>query len=59
MDIKKIKRFEMEEIQDFCNSIEEYGHIYHYPAERLDEPFNKIMEGIEEVQKLMRDSFEM
>ena len=59
MDIKKIKNFEMSEILDFYYHIEEYGHIYHYPPEKLNEPFKKIMEGIEEVQQLMNDSFEM
>lgn len=59
MDIKKIKAEEMSDIQDFCNGIEDYGHIYLYPPEKLDEPFKKIMEGIAEVQQLMNDSFEM
>lgn len=58
-DIKEIKAQEMSDIQDFCYSIEEYGHIYHYPADKLDEPFNKIMEGIHEIAELMKDSFEM
>jgi len=59
MDIKEIKNFEMSEILDFYYHIEEYGHIYYYPPEKLNEPFKKIMEGIEEVQQLMNDSFEM
>lgn len=59
MDIAKIKAEEMDDIQDFCNGIQEYGHIYHYPKEMLDEPFKKIMEGINEVNQLMKDSFEM
>ena len=59
MDIKKIKSQEVEEIFDFWQGLQDYGHIYHYPPERLDEPFRKIMEGIEEVQGLMNDSFEM
>lgn len=59
MDIKVIKAEEMSDIQDFCNGITDYGHIYHYPPEELDAPFKKIMEGIAEVQKLMNDSFEM
>lgn len=29
--------------------LQDYGHIYHYPPEKLDEPFKKIIEGIEEV----------
>lgn len=59
MDIKEIKKFEIEEIYDFWQGLQEYGHIYHYPPEKLDEPFRKIMEGIEEVQKLMKDSWDM
>ena len=59
MDIKKLKSVEMSDIRDFCDGIDEYGHIYHYPPERLDEPFKKIMEGIEEVQQLMKESFDM
>lgn len=59
MDIKELKKPEMQEILDFYYGIEEYGHIYHYPPEKLDEPFRKILEGIKEVQKLMDDSYEM
>jgi len=59
MDIKQIKSIEMQEIRDFCDTIDDYGHVYHYPAEKLNEPFKKILEGIEEVRKLMNDSFEM
>lgn len=59
MNIKEIKKNEMQEIIDFYHDINDYGHIYHYPPERLDEPFKKILEGIEEIQKLMKDSFEM
>ena len=44
---------------DFLEGLQDYGHIYHYPPEKLDEPFKKIMEGIEEIQRLMKDSFEM
>lgn len=56
-DINQIKRFEMEEILDFYNTIIEYGHIYHFPPEKLDEPFNKILEGIKEIQNLMDESY--
>jgi len=49
----------MGEIIDFYYGIEEFGHIYHFPPERLDEPFKKIMEGIKEVQQLMDDSWGM
>jgi hypothetical protein len=58
-DIKVLKKEEMQEILDFYYGIKEYGHIYHYPPEKLDEPFKKILEGIAEVQKLMDDSWSM
>lgn len=59
MDIKKIKQYEIQEIRDFLEGLEDYGHIYHYPPEKLDGPFEKILEGIEEVHQLMKNSFEM
>ncbi len=59
MDIKQIKQTEIQEIWDFLLGLEEYGHIYHYPPEKLNEPFKKILEGIEEVQKLMKESWSM
>ena len=59
MDIKKIKKEEVSEMYDFLEGLQDYGNIYHYPPEKLDEPFKKIMEGIEEIQQLMKDSFEM
>lgn len=59
MDIKEIKQTEMSDIYDFWQLIEDYGHIYHYPAENLDAPFKKIMEGIAEVKKMMNDSYGM
>lgn len=58
-DIRDIKKQEMEDIQDFCYTIEDYGHIFHLPVERLDASFKKIMEGIEEVKQMMKDSFGM
>jgi len=59
MNIEEIKSEEMEEIRDFCDRINEYGHIYHYPVEKLDMPFKKIIEGIEEITRMMNDSWEM
>lgn len=59
MDIKEIKKIEIGEIYDFLQGLEDYGHIYHYPPEKLDEPFKKIMEGIDEIHKLMDDSWSM
>ena len=58
-DIQEVKNIEMIEINDFCETIREYGHIYHYPVEKLDVPFKKIMEGIEEIQEMMNDSWSM
>lgn len=59
MDIKEIKKDQLSDIYEFLNVIDEYGHIYHYPPERLDAPFEKIIEGINEIHELMKDSFEM
>ena len=59
MDIKKIKEQEIKEFSDFLEVLEEYGHIYHFPPEKLNEPFKKILEGIEEIRKLMDDSYDM
>jgi hypothetical protein len=59
MNIKDLKKDEMQEILDFYYHIEEFGHIYYYPPERLDDPFKKILEGIAEIQKLMNDSWSM
>ena len=59
MDIKKIKSTEIQDIRDFLQGLEDYGHIYHYSPEQLDEPFKKILEGIAEVQILMKESWSM
>ena len=59
MDIKNIKTNEIQEIYDFLEGLQDYGHIYHLPPDRLDEPFNKILEGIAEIQKLMNESWSM
>lgn len=59
MDIKDIKKHEMQEIIDFYYKIEEYGHIFHLDPKLLDEPFKKILDGISEVEKMMDDSWEM
>lgn len=59
MDIGEIKKEEMQEILDFYYGIQEYGHIFHMDPKLLDEPFNKILEGIQCVNQMMKDSFEM
>lgn len=59
MDIGEIKRDEIIQIKDFLQEIEDYGFVYRYPAENLDDPFNKILEGIKEIQQLMLHSWDM
>ena len=59
MDIKKIKEEEIHDISNFLEVLEEYGHVYHFPPEKLDEPFKKILEGIQEINELIDDSYEM
>jgi hypothetical protein len=58
-DIKIIKENEMSDIKDFCQGVDEYGHIFHLDPKLLDEPFKKIMDGITVIQKMMDDSFNM
>lgn len=59
MDIKEIKSEEIEEMYGFLQNLQDYGHIYHFPLEKLDEPFKKIMEGMQEVEELMEESWGM
>lgn len=59
MNIVEIKQEEVNEIYGFLEGLQDYGHIFHYPPEKLDVPFGKIMEGIKEIEQLMKDSFEM
>ena len=58
-DIKEIKKAEMSEIIDFYDKIEKYGHIFHLDPKLLDEPFKKIIEGMEAIEKMMEDSYGM
>jgi hypothetical protein len=51
-NIKDIRKSEMEQIIDFWNHIQEYGHIFYGDNQELEEPFKKILEGIEEVRKI-------
>lgn len=55
----EIKKVEMSEIIDFYYKIEEYGHIFHLDPKLLDEPFKKIIEGMEAVEKMMDESYGM
>ena len=59
MDINDIKPDELQEIIDFYYFIKDFGHIYHFPENRLDAPFNKIIEGINEVRNYIDDSYSM
>jgi hypothetical protein len=59
MDIKELKSQEMEEIIDFYQHIEDYGHVFHLDPKLLDVPFNKILEGISEIRKMMDDSYDI
>ena len=58
-DINEIKSTEMIEIYDFWQHIQDYGHIFHLETKLLDEPFKKIKEGMDEVEKMMDDSYGM
>ena len=58
-NIKEIKSIEMQEIIDFYYEIDEYGHIFHLDFKLLDEPFKKIIDGMNEVRKMMDDSWSM
>ena len=57
MDIKEIKKYEMGEIIDFYHHIEDYGHIFYDDSKILDSPFFKIMEGINEIRKIIDDNY--
>lgn len=59
MDIKEIKKEEMSNILDFYYGIIEYGHIFHLDPKLLDKPFEKILEGIKEVNEMMNQSWSM
>lgn len=56
-DIMQVKKQEMQKIIDFYYKIEDYGHIFHLDNKLLDVPFKKILEGIEEINKMMDDSY--
>lgn len=53
--IKELRKNEMEEIIDFYHHIEEYGHIFYGDNQELEEPFKKIMEGIDEIRKIQKE----
>ena len=53
MNINDLKKLELEEIQDFVFFIEEYGHIFYGETTELKDPFDKILDGIKEVRKIV------
>ena len=57
-NIYEIKIQEMGEIIDFYEFISEYGHIFYDDPKILDEPFKKIMEGIEEVRNIVDSNYD-
>jgi len=58
-DIRDLKKDDLIKMQDFLETVEDYGHIYHYPDNKLNEPFKKITDGIDEILEMMNDSWEM
>jgi hypothetical protein len=56
-DIKELKKIEMSEISDFYYAIEDYGHIFYDDPKILDEPFQKIMTGIQEIYQIMENNY--
>lgn len=53
--IGEIRKEEMQEIIDFYNHIEEWGHIFYGKNSELDASFKKIMEGIDEVLTIQKE----
>ena len=47
----------MQEIIDFYYFIEDYGHIFYDNPNILDKPFNKIIEGIEEIKEIIDNNY--
>ena len=57
-DIKQIMKTEVEEIRDFLIFLEDYGHIFYGDKKELKPSFDKILEGIEEVHKIVDGYYE-
>ena len=57
MDIKELKKEEIQEIIDFYYHIQDFGHILYDDPKALDKPFSKIMEGIDEIKKIIDDNY--
>lgn len=55
--IKELRKTEMQEIIDFYYHIEEYGHIFYGDNSELNPGFEKIIQGIEEIEKIIDDYY--
>jgi uncharacterized protein YktA (UPF0223 family) len=55
--IKDLRKTEMQEVIDFYYHIEEYGQIFYGDNSELDPAFKKIIEGIEDVRKIIEDYY--
>lgn len=57
MNINEIKNTELNEMTDFINFIGDYGHIFYDDPKVLDEPFKKILEGIDEIKSIIAENY--
>ena len=57
-DINDIKQDELREIGFFICDVEDDGQVFRINQALLDEPFDKIMDGIKKIRRLMRESGE-
>lgn len=56
-DINQIKKEEITEIIDFYYFIQDYGHIFYDDPKILDEPFKKIIDGMDEIYKIVDKNY--
>lgn len=56
-DIKEHKKEEYQLMLDFIDLLNDYGHIFHEDPQVLDEPFNKILTGIDQIKKIMDKNY--
>ena len=59
MNIIEIKSAEFQEVVDFVQHLYDFGHIFHLDPKKLDEPFDKILRGIEDIRIMMDESYGM
>ena len=57
MGIRKYKGDEMVEIEEFVRRLDEYEYMFVGDPDLLVEPFSKILEGIEQIDALLDDSW--